>query len=235
MAIPTKAIMPSPTPSNLRKRSKETPPSGGRTAPPASSVQSVLVGSEDTSPRTAQAEVVALAGIAALRRGLSVKVENQDGGQDAGVVCVEVPGDDCAKGETSELSAAGALLALVAGDDRKRGGAGGGGACRDGGGGRPKKRARQLDFSPVYGGSSDSMRPGGRDAGEHKGANGKRNGSARSAFDKSSGGPVGLLIVTSDLGAGSPLSVGSKGRICNCKNSRCLKLYCEIDPLCAHR
>jgi hypothetical protein len=228
MAIPTQTIMPSPTPSNLRKRSKETPPSGGRTAPPPASVQSVLVGSDDTSPRTAQAEVVALAGIAALRRGLSVKVESEKGEEDAGgVVCVEVPGDDVAKGEeASELSAAGALLALVAGDERTRGGAGGGGGCRDGGGGRPKKRARQLDFSPVYG--ADSARNGVVDSGELKGAHGKRNGGARAPFDKASSGAVGLLIVTSDLSAGSPMSVGSKGRICNCKNSRCLKLYCEI-------
>ena len=227
MAIPTQTIMPSPTPSNLRKRSKETPPSGGRTAPPPSSVQSILVGSDDTSPRTAQAEVVALAGIAALRRGLSVKVKSEDGEENGGgVVCVEMPGDDVVKGETSELSAAGALLALVAGDERKRGGAGGGGGLRDGGGGRPKKRARQLEFSPVSG--ADSARNGGGDSVEHKGANGKRNGGVRATFDKTSSGTMGLLIVTSDLSAGSPMSVGSKGRICNCKNSRCLKLYCEM-------
>jgi len=97
---------------------------------------------------------------------------------------------------------------------------------RDGGGGRPKKRARQLDFTPVSG--TDSARNGGGDSVEHKGANGKRNGGVRATFDKASSGAMGLLIVTSDLSAGSPMSVGSKGRICNCKNSRCLKLYCEM-------
>lgn len=158
--IPLKKIMPSPTPSMLRKRSKETPPSGGRTAPPpgvASSVQASLVGSDDTSPRTAEAEVAALAGIAALRRGMSIKVEVGDNAGSSG----EEAGEESATADGQvEATAADALLALVEGD---KGRVLSGGVGREASA-RARKRARQLDFT-----HASVWEPSGKQAGREHG------------------------------------------------------------------
>lgn len=51
-----------------------------------------------------------------------------------------------------------------------------------------------------------------------------------SPFEKASSVATNLRVITSGLGVGSPSSIGSKGRTCNCKNSKCLKLYCELGP-----